>query len=539
MDFVLVGAAILVGVNTLLGLIAFVIRRSVKATRRAPGGGGVSISRPELIIKSNGGIAAVPAKVEVQRMQAVDLPVVVAPPQKVEVEVDSTASAASQGAQISAAQSQTDFGRAAPLAQNMSTYVFGDDLYDESFEIAEESGNLLAEMGMGIAEAADWDDGKNVLAFEIWMFDVHSGQTKARLLLTETGYETSAIRKRFEKQGEVIKAAPGTWITLETENIVVRARLVDVVIRENTRVEGIIFERVTVEFAGWDRTGLVPQIPSPQPLKLDEPPAPEPASTPQPVTSENIPRPQTGPQVFQQNVQAGYSVSYAKNVYLGTPFQVVIEYGGRSPGGRRSRGSGGTDGIDTPGEVVFTHQTYQGGRSELPDFEPRIQVNVIGNKHEFQIPVRERTTKLISGGGMRLEFDVRPVDIGSLLLLIETVYLGEQFVPERELGTTISRNPVTGEIEAIMTRHAPGDYYPAPEVVARETLKVNVRSFLGLPPAAISAFTWLFGLANLVIYCFLTVFTGQALDGLNPFIIGVSAFASTVPLVLASMLARR
>jgi hypothetical protein len=60
-----------------------------------------------------------------------------------------------QGNEISRQVEKTDFqslGLAQPITQTMTTYVLGDDLYDESFSIDTGGGEFLGEYGVGVSE---------------------------------------------------------------------------------------------------------------------------------------------------------------------------------------------------------------------------------------------------------------------------------------------------------------------------------------------------------------------------------------------------
>src|SRR5690606_12368408 len=60
-----------------------------------------------------------------------------------------------QGAEINRTTARTNFeelGLAPPITQTMTTYVLGDDLYDESFSIDTQAGEFLGEYGVGVAE---------------------------------------------------------------------------------------------------------------------------------------------------------------------------------------------------------------------------------------------------------------------------------------------------------------------------------------------------------------------------------------------------
>src|SRR5215216_3775326 len=60
-----------------------------------------------------------------------------------------------QAAEASRQAERTDFqslGLAPPITQTMTTYVLGDDLYDESFSIDTGGGEFLGEYGVGVSE---------------------------------------------------------------------------------------------------------------------------------------------------------------------------------------------------------------------------------------------------------------------------------------------------------------------------------------------------------------------------------------------------
>jgi hypothetical protein len=57
------------------------------------------------------------------------------------------------------------------LAQFMTTYRQGDDLYDDSFSIDSVNGEFLGECGVGIAETIGVGEPKKVTALEVWLFE--------------------------------------------------------------------------------------------------------------------------------------------------------------------------------------------------------------------------------------------------------------------------------------------------------------------------------------------------------------------------------
>ena len=66
----------------------------------------------------------------------------------------------------------------------MTTYVLGDDLYDESFSIDTASGDFLGEYGVGVSETIGVGEPKKVTALEIWLFDKNDIKTATKVLMS-------------------------------------------------------------------------------------------------------------------------------------------------------------------------------------------------------------------------------------------------------------------------------------------------------------------------------------------------------------------
>ena len=75
-----------------------------------------------------------------------------------------------QASEISRSAAKTNFedmGLAPPITQTMTTYVLGDDLYDESFSIDTGAGEFLGEYGVGVSEIIGVGEPKKVTALEV------------------------------------------------------------------------------------------------------------------------------------------------------------------------------------------------------------------------------------------------------------------------------------------------------------------------------------------------------------------------------------
>jgi len=146
-------------------------------------------------------------------------------------------------------------GQAPPITQNMTTYVLGDDLYDESFSIDTPSGDFLGEYGVGVSETIGVGDPKKVTALEIWLFDKNDIKTATKVLMSAHAFSDPGIRGRLEAKGELIQVEPQKQIVLETETLQLLATVVDLQFGDGAMPEKSYFERVTLELAIWRKAG--------------------------------------------------------------------------------------------------------------------------------------------------------------------------------------------------------------------------------------------------------------------------------------------
>ncbi|HET6845248.1 MAG TPA: hypothetical protein VFH29_00355 [Anaerolineales bacterium] len=142
-------------------------------------------------------------------------------------------------------------GVAPPITQNMTTYVLGDDLYDESFGIDTAGGDFLGEYGVGVSETIGIGEPKKVTALEIWLFDKNDIKTATKVLMSAHAFADSGIRGRLEAKGELIQIEPQKQILLETETLQLAATVVDLQYGDGSLPESSYFERVTLELAVW------------------------------------------------------------------------------------------------------------------------------------------------------------------------------------------------------------------------------------------------------------------------------------------------
>jgi len=169
-----------------------------------------------------------------------------------------TVSAAMHAAEASRQAEKTDFqslGLAPPVTQTMTTYVMGDDLYDESFSIDTPSGDFLGEYGVGVSETIGVGDPKKVTALEVWLFDKNDIKTATKVLMSSHAFEDANLRSRLEAKGELVLLEPQKQIILETAALQLLVTVNDLEYGVGAMPPESYFERVTLELAIWPKEG--------------------------------------------------------------------------------------------------------------------------------------------------------------------------------------------------------------------------------------------------------------------------------------------
>lgn len=165
-------------------------------------------------------------------------------------------SPARQAQEIARTTEKTDFtkmGLQDPITRTMTTYVLGDDLYDESFSIDAPSGEFLGEYGVGISETIGVGEPKKVTAIEVWLFDKNDIKTATKVLMSQHAYGDPVIRQRLEAKGELVMLEPHGQIILETATLQMLVTIVDLEYGQGNMPESSYFERITLELAIWPK----------------------------------------------------------------------------------------------------------------------------------------------------------------------------------------------------------------------------------------------------------------------------------------------
>jgi hypothetical protein len=144
-------------------------------------------------------------------------------------------------------------GEEAPMAQFMTTYNLGNDLYDDSFSVDSQSGEFLGECGVGISETVGVGEPKRVTAFEVWLFDKNDIQTVTQVLMSDHAFLDEETKQRLEAKGEPVLAEPGRELFLETATLRLVARVVDMTYGTGAAPDESFFDRLTLELVVWSK----------------------------------------------------------------------------------------------------------------------------------------------------------------------------------------------------------------------------------------------------------------------------------------------
>ncbi|RMF01648.1 MAG: hypothetical protein D6768_10165, partial [Chloroflexi bacterium] len=133
----------------------------------------------------------------------------------------------------------------APIKVWSGTYTLGQDMYDEFATIETDDDDFLGEFGMGILEAIPNTSPKQVVAFDVGLFDKTDITTLSRAVMSEYAYNDETIRAKIEAnpQAEAILAEPGKKFSFETSALRVDATIDDMAYAEGGNT---YFEKLTV-----------------------------------------------------------------------------------------------------------------------------------------------------------------------------------------------------------------------------------------------------------------------------------------------------
>jgi hypothetical protein len=139
----------------------------------------------------------------------------------------------------------------APIAQFVTSYAFGDDLYNPDFGIETPSGGFLGSCGVGLAESIGAGEPKRVTAFDVWLFDTNPPTTVTKVMMSEYCYQDSALRDKLAPKGEAVLGYEGMVIELETSTLRVQAKVLEMEYGAEDLPRNSFVTRLTMELNVW------------------------------------------------------------------------------------------------------------------------------------------------------------------------------------------------------------------------------------------------------------------------------------------------
>ncbi len=170
-----------------------------------------------------------------------------------------TPTAATRARDLTNQTEVTDYeamGQEPPISQFVTTYVLGDDLFDDSFSIDSPAGEFLGECGIGISETIGVGDPKKVQAFEVWLFDKNDIQTVTKVLMSVHAFNDVATFQRLQAKGEPFMVERGKQVVLETAALQLVATVSDAEYGQGALPEESYFDRLTLEIAVWPKLAV-------------------------------------------------------------------------------------------------------------------------------------------------------------------------------------------------------------------------------------------------------------------------------------------
>jgi hypothetical protein len=142
-----------------------------------------------------------------------------------------------------------------PLKQWTDTYNLGNNNYVGSFIIETEDNLFVGEGGVEIFKAIPDTDPKQVIAFDVGIFDKIDLSPPSRIVLSQNAFEDETVMAavKANPNTEAILAQPGAEFAFESKAMRVEAKIEDMAYANGSNV---YFDKLTVNMAVFAREGV-------------------------------------------------------------------------------------------------------------------------------------------------------------------------------------------------------------------------------------------------------------------------------------------
>lgn len=150
-----------------------------------------------------------------------------------------------------------------PLARFETTYVRGNPVFDDSFDIENTNGEFLGECGVTVAEYIGAGDPPSATAFNVWVFDKQDVATVTKVAMSDHAFYDEALNAKLALSGERVLAQDGETIVLETTSLIINAQITEMDYGADTGYPPqSYFDRFTIEIRAWVRDDDYQQPPT-------------------------------------------------------------------------------------------------------------------------------------------------------------------------------------------------------------------------------------------------------------------------------------
>jgi len=138
-----------------------------------------------------------------------------------------------------------------PLANFMCTYTRGDEDFDETYSIDSRDGEFLGECGVELVKTSLDDSGEKPSVFDVWLFDKNEINTKSIVLMSSKAYNDDVLKKQLTTRGKPLKAVIGDESYLQTDHLLMKFRIVDMICSKGETGQCDTFTRLSIDINIW------------------------------------------------------------------------------------------------------------------------------------------------------------------------------------------------------------------------------------------------------------------------------------------------
>lgn len=145
-------------------------------------------------------------------------------------------------------------GEGAPIQTWTETYTLGQNSYISSQVIENEAGSFLGEGGMEIFKSVPDTDPKQIIAFDVGIFDSTDNSTLSKIIMTPQIYNDETMRLAVDANpdAEAFLTQPNTTFTLETTALRLEAQVKGV----SYDADDLYFEELTIAIGVFAKAGV-------------------------------------------------------------------------------------------------------------------------------------------------------------------------------------------------------------------------------------------------------------------------------------------